>query len=59
MPPFALQLDSTTPEDPGIIEPCVAVLRNMSSKFYSGLAADVQVIFIGISGSYSYVHLIA
>ncbi|GLT39857.1 hypothetical protein SLA2020_140240 [Shorea laevis] len=37
-----LQLDSTTPEEPGIIEPCVAVLRNMSSKFCSGLTADVQ-----------------
>lgn len=38
----ALQLDTTVPEEPGIIEPCIAVLQKLSSQFYSGLTAEIQ-----------------
>ncbi|XP_022736221.1 uncharacterized protein At3g06530 isoform X4 [Durio zibethinus] len=38
----ALQLDSKSPEDPAITEPCVMVLQKLNSEFYSGLSTESQ-----------------
>ncbi|GMJ01001.1 hypothetical protein like AT3G06530 [Hibiscus trionum] len=38
----ALQLDSKSPEDPVIVEPCVTVLQKLNSQFYSGLTKEAQ-----------------
>ncbi|KAK8586579.1 hypothetical protein V6N13_010167 [Hibiscus sabdariffa] len=38
----ALQLDSKSLEDPAIVEPCVTVLRKLSSQFYCGLTNEAQ-----------------
>ncbi|KAL1089865.1 hypothetical protein V6Z11_D07G050200 [Gossypium hirsutum] len=38
----ALQLDSKSPEDPAIKEPCITVLQKLNSQFYSGLTNEAQ-----------------
>ncbi|XP_012466889.1 uncharacterized protein At3g06530 isoform X1 [Gossypium raimondii] len=38
----ALQLDSKSPEDPAIKEPCITVLQKLNSQFYSGLTNETQ-----------------
>ncbi|KAK8636151.1 hypothetical protein V6N13_004859 [Hibiscus sabdariffa] len=38
----ALQLDSKSPEDPAIVQPCVTVLQKLNSQFYSGLTKEAQ-----------------
>ncbi|XP_038993491.1 uncharacterized protein At3g06530-like isoform X2 [Hibiscus syriacus] len=38
----ALQLDSKSPEDPAIVEPCVTILRKLNSQFYSGLTNEAK-----------------
>ncbi|XVF08520.1 hypothetical protein REPUB_Repub07fG0010000 [Reevesia pubescens] len=38
----ALQLDSKSPEDPAVIEPCVTVLQKLNNQFYSGLTNEAQ-----------------
>lgn len=38
----ALQVEMMSPEDPAVIEPCITVLQNLSSQFYTGLATDMQ-----------------
>ncbi|XWS47705.1 hypothetical protein CRYUN_Cryun13aG0007100 [Craigia yunnanensis] len=38
----ALHLDSKSPEDPAIIEPCVTVLQKINCEFYSGLSTEAQ-----------------
>ncbi|KAK8600252.1 hypothetical protein V6N13_059931 [Hibiscus sabdariffa] len=40
----ALQLDSRSPEDPAIVQPCVTVLQKLNNQFYSGLTKEAQVI---------------
>ncbi|KAE8710644.1 Ubiquinol-cytochrome C chaperone family protein isoform 1 [Hibiscus syriacus] len=39
----ALQLDSKSPEDPAIVEPCVTILRKLNSQFYSGLTNEAKI----------------
>ncbi|KAH9647913.1 hypothetical protein KPL70_025376 [Citrus sinensis] len=38
----ALQVEMMSPEDPAVIEPCIAVLQKLSSQFYIGLTTDMQ-----------------
>ncbi|KAH9678609.1 hypothetical protein KPL71_025786 [Citrus sinensis] len=38
----ALQVEMMSPEDPAVIEPCIAVLQKLSSQFYTGLTTDMQ-----------------
>ncbi|XP_021905643.1 uncharacterized protein At3g06530 [Carica papaya] len=40
----ALQLDSISPEDPGIAHPCITVLQKLNNQVYNGLKSEIQVI---------------
>lgn len=40
---LSFQVEMMSPEDPAVIEPCIAVLQKLSSQFYTGLTTDMQV----------------
>ncbi|CAK9135113.1 unnamed protein product [Ilex paraguariensis] len=44
----ALQLDGLSSEDHAIIQPCVTVLKNLSSSFYGGLKTETQIYSIRV-----------
>ncbi|PPD93596.1 hypothetical protein GOBAR_DD09483 [Gossypium barbadense] len=48
----ALQLDSKSPEDPAIKEPCITVLQKLNSQFYSGLTNEAQDVVRGKKDKY-------
>ncbi|CAL5366770.1 unnamed protein product [Camellia sinensis] len=44
----ALQLGSMSSEDPAIVQPCVTVLRNLSTSLYSGLKTEKQELLFRV-----------